>query len=225
METKSMQQQRGPNPGITAIVFMVLFNTGLSFVISLSGKPPYYPGPWETAQVIETYFRNHAHEVSLCGFFQFIAAVPLAILTVTLTSRLRFLGNPSPGPYIAMAGGLLTAVSLALSALILWVMAYPGIAQNGDVLRTLYYLGFAIGGAGYSVPLGLLIAGVAVSAGFMKILPRGLVITGVVLAFIGEASCLSLVFPKLLPLIPLTRFLGFIWLIIAGFKLPRKLPA
>lgn len=225
METKALLQHHGPHPGILAVIFTLLFNTGLSFVISLTGKGVYFPGPWETQSVIEAYFQHHQQDVRWCGFFQFASAIPLGLLTASLSSRVRFLGNRATGPYIALFGGFLTVVDLALSGLLLWTMAYPDVATNGPVLRMLYYADFAIGGVGYSVPLGLLIAGTAVSAGLMRFLPRWLMIVGIVLAAIGECSTLSLVFPKLLPLIPLTRFPGFIWLIIVGFTLPRSLPA
>jgi hypothetical protein len=73
-----------------------------------------------------------------------------------------------------MFGGFMTAFNVACCALILWVMAYPGIAQDIPVLRSLYYLGFAIGGVGYSVPLGLLIAGISITSFFIKALcPNG----------------------------------------------------
>jgi hypothetical protein len=223
METNNQNKHRGPHPGILAILFMVLFITGLSFVVSLSGTHPYFPGPWESAQTIAAYFQQQPHDVLLCSFFQFCAAVPLGLYTVTMAGRLRFLGNNAVGPYIAMFGGIMTAINVALSASILWAMAYPGIAQDVPVIRALYYVDFAIGGAAYSVPLGLLIAGIAVSAGLMKLLPKWLVVFGLLLAFIGEASCLSMIFPKLVALIPLTRFPGFIWLIIAGFMLPSSI--
>jgi hypothetical protein len=89
------------------------------------------------------------------------------------------------------------------------------------VVYTLYYVVFAVGGVGYSVPLSLLIAGVSVTAGFMKVLPRWLVIFGLLLGVCGQLSWFSLVFPKLLFLIPFTRFPGFIWLIIVGFVMPK----
>jgi hypothetical protein len=190
--------------------------------ISLSGTPPYFPGPWESGETIATYFRNHSHDVLMCAFFQFLSAIPLGILTVTIVSRLQFFGLKAVGPYIALFGGLMTACNLAVSALILWVMAYPGIAQDAPVIHTLYYMVFSIGGVGYSVPLGLLIAGVSVSGGFIKLLPRWLVWFGLLLALFGEFSSLSLVFPKLVYLIPLTRFPGFIWLILMGFMLPKR---
>lgn len=131
------------------------------------------------------------------------------------------MGVRSIGPYITFLGGLITAITLTISALIGWVMAYPGVAQDGAVLKTLYYMGFALGGVGYSVPMGLLIAGVSVSAGFAKLLPKWLIWFGIIVAIFGETSCLTLIFPGALPLIPLTRFPGFVWLIFAGFKLPK----
>jgi len=68
-----------------------------------------------------------------------------------------------------------------LSALVLWVMAYPGIAQDVSIVRSLYNVTFAVGGLRYSVPLGLVIAGISVPSGFMKLLPKWLVAFGLLL--------------------------------------------
>jgi hypothetical protein len=221
----------GPPPGIMAIIHTLLFNAGLSFVVSfrlpehLSASPtavrPYFPGPWESAFTIVTYFQTHPHQVLWCAFLQFIAAIPLALYTATMVSRLHFLGVRSAGATIALFGGLMTVFNLALSSLILWVMSYPGIAQEAGVVRALYYLVYAIGGVGFSVPIAILILGLSIPALAMKLLPKWLVIFGYALASIGILSASSLVVPEALLLVPLTRFLGFIWLISAGFLLPR----
>jgi len=210
----------GPNPGVVAIVYTLLFNAGLYFVISFTGGP-HFPGPWESSETIAAYFQGHPTAVLACAFLQFGAAIPLGIFTATMVSRLQFLGVRVAGAHIAWFGGLMTAFNMAASALVLWVMAYPGIAQDPAVLRALYYLTFALGGVGFSVPMGLLIAGLSIPAAFFKLLPKWLVAFGLVLAVIGELSALSLVIPKALFLIPLTRFPGFIWLIGAGFALPK----
>lgn len=222
----------GPNPGIVAIIYTLLFNAGLYFVVSfrppehLAASPtairPYFPGPWESAETITAYFQTHPHAVLLCAFLQFGAAIPLGIFTATMVSRLQFFGVRAAGAHIALFGGLMTAFNMATTALILWVMAYPGIAQDAGVLRALYYLVFAIGGVGFSVPMGILIAGICIPAAFMKLLPKWLIVFGLALGVIGELSALSLVIPKALFLIPLTRFPGFIWLIGAGFCLSRR---
>jgi hypothetical protein len=215
-------QHRGPNLGMLATIFTVLFNAGLYFVISFSAAKPHFPGPWEPAETIVTYFKAHPSAILNCAFLQFGSSIPLGIFTATVVSRLHFLGVRAAGPTIALFGGFATSFNLATSALILWVMAYPGIAQDGAVVRALYYLTYAFGGVGYSVPLGLLIAGVSISAGFMKILPKWIVIFGIVLGVVGELSWLNLFLPGALFLIPLTRFPGFVWLIAAGFQLPKS---
>jgi len=210
----------GPNPGIVAIVYTLLFSAGLYFVISFTGGP-HFPGPWESSETIAAYFQNHSAAALACAFLQFGAAIPLGIFTATMVSRLQFLGVRVAGAHIALFGGLMTAFNMAAAALVLWVMAYPGIAQDVAVLRALYYLTFALGGVGFSVPMGLLIAGLSIPAAFFKLLPKWLVVVGLVLAVIGELSALSLVIPNALFLIPLTRFPGFIWLIGTGFALPK----
>src|SRR5262249_17598118 len=138
-----------------------------------------------------------------------------------MVSQLQFLGVRAAGAHIALFGGLMAAFDIAISALVLWVMAYPGIAQESLVLRALYYIVFSIGGVGFSVPIGLLISGFLFFWAMMKLLPRWLVIFGLALALIGELSALSLLIPGALFLIPLTRFPSFIWFIMAGFKLPK----
>ncbi len=214
-------KHKGPPLGMLAIIFTVLFNVGLSFVISFSAASAHYPNPAATAETIAAYFRNHPRDVLMCAFFQFGSAIPLGLYVVNAVSRLRFLGIRAAGTYIALFGGLMTVFMVALSALVNWVMAYPGMAANTPVIRALYYMGFAIGGVGFSVPLGLFFAGVSITSGFARILPRWMVVFGILLAVCGELSWFSLVLPEWLFFIPLTRFFGFIWLIIAGFMLPN----
>lgn len=221
METTKQFSHKGPHLGFLAILFMTLFCTGLSFVVSTSGE--HFPSPTENASVIIHYFQNQSRSVLMCAFFQFCSAIPLGIFTATVVSRIQFLGSKAAGNNIALLGGFFTAFNIALSSLLMWVMAYPEIASDETIIRTLYYMMFIIGGVGYSVPLGLLIAGIAVQSLFMKTLPKWLTISGIVLAVIGELSSFYMLFPQLLLLIPLTRFPAFIWLIIVGFQLPKTI--
>src|SRR5262245_33875983 len=178
--TMSKNGHAGPNPGILAIIYTLLFNAGLYFVISFrapehlaasaTAVPPYFPGPWESAQTIATYFQAHPGAVLMCAFLQFGAAIPLGLFTATMVSRLQFLGVRAAGAHIALFGGMMAAFDIAISALVLWVMAYPGIAQETAVLRAWYYIVFTTGGVGVSVPTRLLIGGVSTPAALMKLL-------------------------------------------------------
>ncbi len=234
MQTISQDNHKSPPLAMLAIAFTVLFCAGLSFVISFSPTSPHFPAPWDTAEVITAYFRGYPNAVLMCSFLQFVAAVPLGIYAVSVVSRFRFHGISAVGPYIALFGGLIAATNILLSyllfrnaastpSLFLWVMAYADVAQDASIIHVLYYVVYAIGGVGYSLPLGIFIAGVSITAYFTKILPKWLVWFGFVLALCGLLSSLSLLSLNLLFFIPITRFIGFIWIIIVGFMLPKTI--
>ena len=219
-DTTTNIRHAGPPLGIVATIFVVLFSAGL-YPVTAFGGSPVFPGPGESIDVISAFFQARPSAVLFCAALQFGAAIPLGIFTATVVSRLRFLGVRAAGTEIAFFGGLATALNMMASSSVLWTMSYPGIAQQPALLQALYRLTFALGGPGFSVPFGLLIAGVSVTAGFNKLLPKWIVILGLVLAVVGELSWLDILFPKALFLIPLTRFPGFVWLIAAGFALPN----
>ena len=217
--TTDSLKHKGPPPGIVATVFVLVFLAGLYPVTVFNGMPR-FPGPNEPISAITAFFTERASAVLLCAALQFGAAVPLGIFTATTVSRLRFLGVRAAGTDIALFGGFLTAFNMMASASVLWAMTYPEVARNAPVLQFAYRVSFAFGGPGFSVPFGLLLAGIAVTAGFTRLLPKWLVISGLVIAAIGELSWFDILVPRALPLIPLTRFPGFLWLIAAGFLLP-----
>jgi hypothetical protein len=215
---------KGPHPGMLALLYTVLFCLGLYPVTALY-KTPYWPGPWEPASVIVPYFQNYGVRVLFCIVLQFGAMVCLGLFTAAVVSRLHFLGARAAGSYIALFGGFLVVADAFAGTLAMWTMLRPGVLADPPLTLALYYLGFALGGPGFSVPMGLLMAGVSVTAAFMRLLPKWVIILGLLLAVAGEISTLYLAFPKLLFLIPLVRFPGFVWLIAVGFRLPKTRPA
>ncbi len=126
------------------------------------------------------------------------------------------------GSSIALFGGFATSWNMIASACVLWAMAGAAIAQNPVLTQALYYLQFAFGSPGFSVPMGLLIAGISVSALFAKILPRWIAVFGILLAICGAISWFTLLTRSTLLLIPLVRFPGFLWLMLCGFSLSRS---
>ena len=220
-QTQTVSKHRGPHLGMLAIIYAALFIAGLSFVISFSSDP-HFPGPWESGDTIAAYFKNCPNAVRWCASLQFGAAIPLGIFAATVASRFQFLGIRVAGVYITLFGGFLTAFNIIVASQIIWALTCPDVAQNADVVRAFYYVAFALGGVGFSVPFGLMIAGICIISAFMKLLPKWLIILGLLIAVAGEFSYFDLFTPKALPLIPLTRFPGFIWLIITGFSLPKS---
>ena len=109
------------------------------------------------------------------------------------------------------------------ASIALWVMAQPDVAENRAAIQVLYWLVQGLGGAGFSVPFGLLVAGATIPAAFMRLIPKWLVVLGIAVAICGELSWLYLMFPGALPLVPLARFPGFVWIIAMGVIVPASL--
>jgi len=222
----SLAPQRHPSPnlGVLAVVSTVLFCAGL-YPVSPFGGGPSFPTPFASPQIMVSFFQLRAHALLLCAFLQFGSAIPLGIFTAAIVSRLRFLGVRAAGAYIALFGGFAATFALMVCSMVLWAMAHPGIVQETALTQALYFFSFGLAGPGYAVSLGLLMAGVSVPALFGRLVPRWIAIVGLALAVIGALSWFSLVFPHTMFLIPLTRFLGFLWMIAVGFAMPTTAAA
>jgi hypothetical protein len=212
------QQQGGPPLGVLALISTLLFLAGLFIAAAVAKGFP--PAPTASAATIQKYFHDHRSATRVAALFQFGSAVPLALYAATVSARLRNLGVRAPGATIALAGGLLSAGFLAVSALISWVLSRSEVVADPALVRAFQDLGYITGGPGHVVFLGLLAAGVAVPALFTRTLPRPLVIAGLVFAVVAEFSTLSIATDSLAVLLPIGRFPLLLWLIIAGFLLP-----
>jgi hypothetical protein len=212
------KRHRGPSLLIVAGVFVALFVASLIATAVMTGGG-HFPSPFDPLTVASNFFSNHADAVRLSAFLQLGAALPLAIFTATSASRLRFLGVQAAGPSIALVGGTLASAMTAMSGLSQWILAQPGIASSEAALRTLHLLSFATGGPGYVVFFGILVAGVSVSGGLARHLPRWVMWFGLIIAAVAELSSLTIVMPAAVYLLPAARFSGFIWLIVTGITL------
>lgn len=206
--------QGGPPLWVLALVYIVLMLVG---VVLSAGIPQ----PGAPADAALSYLREHTVAVRLAAFFQFGSATPLAIWAATAYRRLRVLGVTAPGTAIGFAGGLLAAASLALGGLIGWTGAQIADVADPAVAKLLTQLSFAVGGVGFVAPFALLVAGVCIPSLILRLMPRALGWAGMVIAVISVLSALAILTPAFDPVLPIGRFAGALWLVAAGFLLPR----
>jgi hypothetical protein len=218
---KAYPRFRGPSILLLGTIHILLFAAGLVAAATLRHGAPFI-NPYAAGEAIRAFFEQNPTAVRVSSFFLFASAVPLGLFAVTMVSRLRFLGVRAAGTNIALFGGLTAANALILSGLFGWVLSLPDVATSVSMVRALLFLSFLFGGAVYAVGFGLLAAGVCVTSYFYRFLPRWLIALGILVAFAGEFSSLSLVVYPANFLIPITRYLGFIWLLLAAVKLTKS---
>lgn len=209
---------RGPSLMLLAAAHILVFAAGLvSSTVLRHGAP--YVTPFAQADQVRLFFAENPTAVRVSNFFLFGSAVPLGIYAVTTVSRLRFFGVRAAGTNIALFGGLSAAIGLFLSGISGWELSVPEVAGSIATVKAIDFLNFLSGGVFYSVGFGLLTAGVSVTGHFTRLLPGWLVALGLLVAITGELSSLSLIAYSANFFIPITRFIGFVWMLFAASAL------
>jgi len=209
----------GPNPGVLALVAFALTVGGIVVGVVAPGGAV-LGSPFAPTDDVVARFSGASDVVRVVALLQFGSAVPLGIFAATVYARQLRLGIRVPGPAIGFFGGILASVMLMASSLVIWVLSRPEVTVDAVLTHALAFLAFVTGGVGYVVGMGLLVAGIAVPALILGLMPRWLAWTGLVIAALSELAYLSMVIEPLVVLLPIGRFGGGIWLIAAGFLLP-----
>lgn len=221
IESKPLTARRrpeGPHPGIVGAVSVSLFIASLAVMALLSGghtlSSPFVDGSAD-------FFAHHGLAARVSAMLLLGSSVPLGIYTATMYARLQRLGIRVPGPTIALFGGVTASVLLAGSALVTWTASQSPVAMQSDLTHALGFLAFASGGFAHLLGLGLLIAGIAVPALVLRLLPAPLTWAGLVIAAMCEFTVLAMIAEPLHVVIPIARFTALAWIIAAGFLMPR----
>jgi len=219
MTSDIRRTRTGPQGGPPLLAPVIAYSVLMVTAVALLSR---VPQPGAPAAAVLGYDQAHQTVMRVAGCFAFAASLPLAIWTATAYRRLRTLGVTAPGAVIGLSGGLLAATSLALSGLLTWTSGQLGDANTPAVARALTDLGFAVGSAGFVVPLGLLAAGIAVPALILRLTARPLAWAGLVIAAARLLATLTLLTPALDATLPAGRFAGLAWLIAVSVALPRN---
>jgi hypothetical protein len=212
---------RGPSLILLATVHILLFAAGLAAAAALRHGASFVT-PFAPAEALRAFFTQSQTAVRVSSFFLFGSAIPFGIFAVATVSRLRFMGVRAAGTNIALLGGLIATIALLLSGITGWMLSVPEISASAPVLKAIDFLNFLLGGVAYAVGFGLLAAGVSVTSHFMRLLPRWIIALGMLVALAGELSSFSLIAYPANFFIPITRFVGFVWMLAVAVALTRS---
>jgi len=217
---KAIPRFRGPSLILLAIVHVLLFVAGLVAAATLRHGAPYVT-PFAPAEALRSFLAQSPTAVRVSNFFLFGSAVPFGIFAVTTVSRLRYLRVRAAGTNIALLGSLIATIALILSGSAGWILSLPDVLASAPVVKAISFLNFLLGGVVFAVGFGLFSAGVSVTSHFMRLLPRWMVVLGILVGVTGELSSFSLIaFPANF-FIPITRYLGIVWMLSIAVALTK----
>ncbi|HEX5234291.1 MAG TPA: hypothetical protein VFW25_03065 [Silvibacterium sp.] len=210
----SLVRHAGPPLLLLALIYAGLMVAGGSTLRAA------FAVPHGSAEAAVAYVAQHGWAIRWGSFCELGSAMPLLLFVAVTVSRLRFLRVRAAGEMIALSGGIVASGMLVLSSLATWSLTRPGVAEATGAVRALQAVGFAGGGPGFAVPLGLFVAGVSVTAGLHKLIPRWIMWLGLAVAAACELASLTLLVWQAGYFIPVGRFIGVVWMIAAAVTLP-----
>jgi len=179
--------------------------------------------PHDSAEQALAYVAKFSLSIQWGSFCELGSAVLLGIFVATVISRLRFLGVRAAGETIALVGGAGATIMVVLAPLATWSLTRPGLAGADGAVRALQAMSYDAGGPGFVVMLGLFVAGVSVTAGLHRFIPRWLMGLGLFVALACEVASVSLLYWNASYCIPVGRFISIIWMIGVAITLPKTL--
>lgn len=175
----------------TGALTVVLFGCGLLFGDLLGTTN--YPALNASSFQLRQYFTRNVSDVRALSLFHLLAAAALAAFASYLYATLRAVGVRLAA--LALAGGIIGAAFLALSALSYRVLAEQSVAADPALAHALVVLSYLAGGPAIGVPLGLTAGAFAAAVRRKRTLPAWLCWLSVVASVLGVATATTLVGP------------------------------
>ncbi|MFM9369981.1 DUF4386 domain-containing protein [Streptomyces sp. Da 82-17] len=201
----ALDDRRSPTPLVPVLSYAVLT---AAYVVMNRDTPQ----PDASGGEVLAYAQTHGTSIVLGSALLAVAAAALVWAASALLGR-----TPGGTRSWGLGSGVLAGAALVVSG----VFAFLGgrLPADGDPgeARDLADLSFLAGGPAFAATAGLLIAAVAST----RRLPRGLRVTGYVLAAAGLLSLLTPTVAAFGYLLPLVRFGGLIWLVLAAVSVQR----
>ncbi|WP_214401289.1 hypothetical protein [Pseudonocardia lacus] len=211
-------QGAGQLPWLAA-ASLVLLLAGVAVGAALGGV---FPSPFGDPDQIQAFFADHPTSVQLTAVFGVLSALPVLAYTAAAVTRTGRHPQAGAAPAVALGAGAICTTMMVASALLQWTLTRDDVRADSALVRALHDLSFLTGGVGAVVFLGVLVAAVAVAASRAGLVSRPVALTGVGIGVVGMLSIVSLLWSAAAILLPMGRFPGLIWMILAGVLLSRE---
>ena len=205
---------------------VALFACGLLFGDLLATTN--FPALNATPSQLREYFLRNVSEVRALSFFHLLAAAALAAFAAYLYARLRSTGIRVAA--LALAGGIIAAAFLAMSALCYRVLAEHSVASDPALAHALVVLSYLAGGPAIGVPLALTAGAFAAAIRHERTFPEWLWWLSIVAVVLGVASATTMLGPTnngslVYGVLLLAALLLFSWLVASSLVLVIRSPS
>ncbi|MFF3004330.1 hypothetical protein ACFVTF_16145 [Kitasatospora sp. NPDC057940] len=216
--------RRSSTGALSGILYVLLFVVSLviSGITAPSGP---FATPYSSDDVVRKYLLADPaalhRSLQVGALFQLLSALALLAFVPWLSEFVGRHGTPVRAG-VVRAAGTASGVLLVLSASAGWVLSLLGTAADLSVSRALMDLAFITGAAPAIGTLGVVLWQVSRTALVSRALPAWVAWSGLALSVASVSSLLSLVAEPATLLIPVGRYVGFLWFVAVSLTLWRR---
>jgi hypothetical protein len=214
---------------IAGALFVACFTAGIVFA-DLVASPAFYevwPEGLDSFAQLDVYVAENRDELRALSFFHALAAIALLVFGTAIDSLSRDrhrLGHEPPTP-AGLAGSVVAATMLLLSATAFWTVTEPTLAGDNSLARALLLLAYVTGGPAFVAPLALPIAATSLLARREQTLPAWITLPGLATAAIALLPLATLLGPARARTLELTvpaMLLALTWVVATSSTLALR---
>ncbi|WP_441246944.1 hypothetical protein [Kitasatospora sp. McL0602] len=210
---------------LSGVLYVVLFIASLVAGAVTAPSSGVFATPYSGDDVARKYLAADPaalhRSLQLTALFQLLSALALLAFVPRLADFTSRFGS-STRAGVVRAAGTASGILLVLSASANWVLSMLNSSGDLPTSRALMDLTFITGAAPAIGTLGLVLWQVSRTALESRALPAWVAWSGLVLAVASLLSLLSLVAEPATLLIPVGRYVGFVWFLAVSLTLWRR---
>jgi hypothetical protein len=177
-------------------LFAACFAAGIVFADLIASRAFYdlWPEGLASFARIEAYILANRAQLRALSFFHGLVALALLVFGAALGTLSRGHDVPSHRLLVrtALAGSIVAATMLLLSATAFWTITEPALADDASLARALLLLAYVAGGPALVAPLAVTIAAASLLGRAEQMLPPWIAVAGLATAAIALLSLATL---------------------------------
>jgi len=148
---------------VSGLSFLGLLGVASFFaVIQPSGS---YPSPFGDQVQIERFFSESRPQVQALGAVQALVALSFLVFAASSTGVLQAdAGEDASYFWVALAGGVVAGAFILLTAILVWALSRPAIAESPPVVRALHDLAYLAGGPAHALAVAVFLGASSLSS-------------------------------------------------------------
>jgi hypothetical protein len=187
---------------------------GVAFFFAVVRPSAMYPSPFWSSPRIEQFFAENSASVRALGAVHTLIALSLLVFGTSATGLLREdAGESVPFFWAALGGVVVASACFMLSAILVWALSRPAIAESPALLRTVHDLAYLAGGPAHVLAVAVFLGANSFAIFASDVLPGWIAWLGIAGAGVSGLAVVTMLWHPAVWILPITRLLLAAWIL------------